>query len=635
MMHDLTENTTLLDGLACAALEPGLRSILVFDAPYSGLQQIAALLAQMLTCATDLPIERTILSSAARDDDLWGYLPLPGSRDAATIAFANLFSPARNSDKLQLIIIPDLSRVSLVAARAAIMLIGADVAHLERHGQQERWQPRLCWLAACSSAEEQIGAISPHLLDRFALRLDWQDIAPQAVRSQQERIADLLTAMQPDSANADVPAPLAQEQCQRIRQARQRDVTVTPAALESITTYTADTEHYTPRREIALARLARTLARLRGHDELSAAHVERAARMLGLHTASQIPKADQQPSSALQIPPAPQFTLDPGAASLPPLPEPQLISPVPYQDDATTSPALLVPDPVQAAPFASDMLASWPYPEDSAPVVREAASLRMPARSSPLARSDNGPIIGVEQSETLEDLAIVSTILHAAMFRAVRQPSEDGRLRFLTSDLRRYRRGVVPEHMLMLLLDYTALRDCDWQEALLPYLHSAYTDRASIALVKVGGEDATHLLQAEIVSARSLLVPQISRAFDVQRGGATPLAHGLDLALQMLHKALQHGRSAVGQVTFVALTDGRGNVPLAASRHHEVTTIVTREGIEDALRVAGKIGALKRVKSVVLHPPLTACTDLPVRLAWALGGRCEVIPPYNDGWGAQ
>lgn len=635
-MHDLTENTTLLDGLACAALDPGLRSILVFDASYADLQQIAALLAQMLAGTTDLPVEHALLGSASRDDDLWGYLPLPGSGGGEAVKpFANLFSRTRNSDKLQLIIIPDLSRLSLVAARAAIMLIGADVAHLERHEQQERWRPRLCWLAACSSADEQIGAISPHLLDRFALRLGWQDIVPPTARSQQERRADLLTAMQPDSANVNVSPPLAPEQCQRIRKARQRDVTVTPAALERITAYTADMEHYTPRREIALARLARTLARLWGHDEMSAEHVERAARMLGLHAASQAQEADQPSASAPQIPPAPQTSSDPGAAPQPPLPEPEHMLPRTLQDGATTPSVLLVPEPAHLPSFASDMLASQPYPEDSAPVAREAASLRMPAHRSPLARSDSGPIIGVEQSETLEDLAIVSTILHAAMFRAVRQPSEDGRLRFLTSDLRHYRRGVVPEHMLMLLLDYTALRDCDWQEALLPYLHSAYTDRASIALVKVGGEDAPHLLQAEIVSARSLLVPQIARAFDVQRGGATPLAHGLDLALQMLHKALQHGRSAVGLVTFVALTDGRGNVPLAASRHRKVTTIVTREGIEDALHVALKIGALKRVESVVLHPPLTACTDLPVRLAWALGGRCEMIPPRNDGWEAQ
>jgi magnesium chelatase subunit D len=635
-MHDLTENTTLLDGLACAALDPGLRSILMFDAPCAGLQQIAALLGQMLACATNLPVETALLSSAAHDDDLWGYLPLPGGRDAATtIPFANLFSRMRNSGRLQLIIIPDLSRLSMVAARAAIRLIGADVVHLERHGQQERWQPRLCWLAACSSSDEQIGAISPHLLDRFALRLGWQDIAPQATLSQQERHADLLATMQPDSANANEPAPLAQEQCQRIMQARQRDVTVTPAALERIAAYTSDTEHYTPRREIALARLARTLSRLRGHDEMSAEDVERAARMLDLHATSRGEEAHRQPTSTPQISHTPQTSSDPDAAPLPSVPEPEPASPAPRPDDEITAPALLASEPEQLAPLASGLLASQPYPEDSAPVTREAASLRMPARRSPLARSDSGPIIGVEQSETLEDLAIVSTILHAAMFRTVRQPlAESGRLRFFKSDLRRYRRGVVPEHML-LLLDYTALRDCDWQEALLPYLHSAYTDRASIALVKVGAEDAPHLLQAEIMSARSLLVPQIARAFDVQRGGATPLAHGLDLALQMLHKTLQHGRSAVGQVTFVALTDGRGNVPLAASQRREVTTIVTREGIEDALHMAGKIGALKRVKSVVLHPPLTACTDLPVRLAWALGGRREVIPLYNDGWEAQ
>ena len=133
-------------------------------------------------------------------------------------------------------------------------------------------------------------------------------------------------------------------------------------------------------------------------------------------------------------------------------------------------------------------------------------------------------------------------------------------------DLRSYRRIPVPEKMLVLLLDYTALRDCKWDEALIPHLQWAYTERACIALIRVGAADAVHELRADRLMARSLLVPQVDKALAAGPGRASPLAHGLDFALQTLRHALQHGRAAITQARLVVLTDGRGNVPLEASR---------------------------------------------------------------------
>jgi len=76
-----------------------------------------------------------------------------------------------------------------------------------------------------------------------------------------------------------------------------------------------------------------------------------------------------------------------------------------------------------------------------------------------------------------QDIAWVSTLLEAAKYQAVRHRGDESRLVLRSPDLRRYRRAAVPEQMLMLVLDYTCLRDCQWQVALLPYLQWAFARR--------------------------------------------------------------------------------------------------------------------------------------------------------------
>ena len=136
-------------------------------------------------------------------------------------------------------------------------------------------------------------------------------------------------------------------------------------------------------------------------------------------------------------------------------------------------------------------------------------------------------------------------------------------------------------------------------------------------------------MQAEKITADKILVPRIRLSLNVESGRATPLAHGLDLGLQTLRHALQHGRSAIQQVVLVVISDGRGNVPLAASRTGQMTLPVGRQGIEDALTVARQIAGLKEVKSVVLNPQPKHYRDLPVKLAQALGAKIAEIPPLN------
>jgi magnesium chelatase subunit D len=270
-----------------------------------------------------------------------------------------------------------------------------------------------------------------------------------------------------------------------------------------------------------------------------------------------------------------------------------------------------------------------PYPEDTATVEREVDSLRLPTRRFRSKAASRGSIIGVEKAKTLQDIALVPTLLEAAKYQPIRRKNETTSQKSLLllspTDFYSYRRSPVAEQMLMLVIDHTCLKDCDWQEQLLPYLSWAYVERASVCLIQVGAANASNLLQAERIMAHNILVPRINAGLEAGRGKATPLAHGLQLGLQTLRHALQHGRSAVQEAVLVVISDGRGNVPLDGS----IKKPVGRKGVEDALLVAENIGKLDRVKRVLLNPQPKQYRDLPLELAEKMGASVSNIPPLG------
>lgn len=273
-----------------------------------------------------------------------------------------------------------------------------------------------------------------------------------------------------------------------------------------------------------------------------------------------------------------------------------------------------------------------PYPEDTQPISHEAASLQLPQRHFVSTRSDRGPIIGVEPTTTLRDLALVHTLLRALLFQSFRRPPNSKRIVLKWTDLRKYRRTAEPEQLLLLLLDYTCLDLARRQQALIPYLSQAYIDRSSITIIQVGAhkEQPKSDLRASLVSARTILVPAISEAIDTTAGRATPLAHGLELALQVMQRALQHGRSTVQKIMFVVLSDGRGNVPLRASHSNTITPPIAQAGVEDALKLAREIAQIKQVSHVVLAPRTRYYQELPVRLASALNAQLVVLEEEDE-----
>ncbi len=595
--------------LACAAITPGLQNVLLFDTSPETLRVSGLVIAQMLEVVTGNSVPKVTLSTFEAEEDLWGSLGISdGSQEYSFNWKPGLLA---NDSKPRLVIIPDLTKLSLAAVRACVVMMGASVAHLERHGQQTYWCPNLFWLAGCASSE--VGMVSPHLLDRFALRLSGMIIKPQ------DRISEILSLLDNSTSAQTQIQPLPNEIKQTLQVALQHRPEITTQATARILNYTSNLEVYSQRREIALARLSVAYARLQGAAKMSQEHVDAAANMINLQPIQQQkPKINSklrnlEPSETLQVNSAPQSSNQ----------KPQINSnketvPVYESDESET----LAPTPVITQNLID------PYPEDNAPVEREVASLRLPSRRFQNKSIARGVIIGVEKATNLQDIALVRTLLEAAKFQPIRQAAFTNRRQLILSptDLYSYRRAPVAEQMLTLVLDHTCLQDYKWQDELLPYLSWAYVERASVCLVQIGAANAKQELQAEKIIAQSILVPSINAGIEAEAGKATPLAHGLDLALQTLRHALQHGRSMIKQAMLVVITDGRGNIPLEASRTNRIILPVGRKGVEDALQVAERIRGLDGVKTVLLNPKSRQYPEIPLELAKALGAKVVLIP---------
>jgi magnesium chelatase subunit D len=620
-------NHPLTRGLVAAALNPGLRSILVFDATIATLNTAAADLKLMLEQVTDDNVEIVQLGVVQTEEDLWGQLLLKERQ----IAWQAGSLASGRGQELRLVVIPDLTRLSMAAARACVTLIGSETAHLERHGKQEAWRPNLCWLAGCPSQHGETGLVSPHLLDRFALRLSDRVLVKgdDSAAVRQERVREIRESI---AGTEQLHSPsLSPELIERLQQAKQIHATVTLESERRVVDYFDFNESYSLRRELALLRLAQVNAQLVGASQVQQSDVDLAAKAIGLklreisepetRQTEQDEESESETSSAPSIP-----TTDPDRqdrSSDLKQPESKPMKETVYPADTEEK------FPEQDIPFQSGN----PYREDDAPVQREAASLRLPLHRLRSVGQGRGAIIGVEPATIVEDLAIVSTLFEAAKYQQIRRRdrgNDGNELIFQAQDLRRYRRAVVPEQMLAMVVDYTCLQESKWQDALLPYLQWAYIERASVCLIQIGAAHPKDELRAERVTAKNVLVPQISNKLEAAAGKATPLAHGLDLTLESLRHALQHGRSTLEQVVLVVITDGRGNVPLQVSQGGELVFPVGRKGIEDALEVARQIAVLSKVKAVVLNPQPKHYTELPIILAQALGAKIAEIEPIES-----
>jgi len=216
---------------------------------------------------------------AADDEErLWGSLAVGAQQSAWR---HGTLGPGSSAEPVPVFVIFDLARLSLAASRACVSLIGADVAHLERHGHSVAWVPRAYWLAACAARD--VGKISPHLLDRFALRIS------AARAPARDRVHAILTAVGHTSGRAEV---VVRDMVGAVAQARDQRAALSAAALDDVCIGTRGEDGH--RRALVLGRLAVAQARLEGAVVGVPAHVTAARDLLGLAASDVAPIVPQQ-----------------------------------------------------------------------------------------------------------------------------------------------------------------------------------------------------------------------------------------------------------------------------------------------------------------------------------------------------